>query len=418
MSSGEGAEARGGAIRAAPLGVAVLGSTGSIGRQTIDVLESAGPDVYRVRALAAGRDHATLSGQLARLRPAVAAMGDPAASTALEVPPGTDLLAGPDALIDMATRDDVDVVVVATGGIVSLRPVLAALGTGKIVATANKETLVAGGHLVMPLARARAREAASRDASSPLASTLAWLRPIDSEHSAIWQCLAGERIDEVARLILTASGGPFRTWSAERLAEATPGDALAHPTWDMGAKITIDSATLMNKGLEVIEAHWLYDVAYERIDVLIHPQSLVHSLVEFVDGSLKAQMGLPDMRIPIQYALRHPTRTHGPAPRLDLVEHSRMTFEAPDERRFPALAVARAAGLTGPRATAALIAADEVGVERFLAGSLSFPGIVALAEEAVARYGSGGAPHLEELVMLDREARAWCSAWSPGEGSA
>jgi 1-deoxy-D-xylulose-5-phosphate reductoisomerase len=174
----------------------------------------------------------------------------------------------------------------------------------------------------------------------------------------------------------------------------------------------------MNKGLEVIEAHWLYDVAYERIDVLIHPQSLVHSLVEFVDGSLKAQMGLPDMRIPIQYALRHPTRTHGPAPRLDLVEHSRMTFEAPDERRFPALAVARAAGLTGPRATAALIAADEVGVERFLAGSLSFPGIVALAEEAVARYGSGGAPHLEELVMLDREARAWCSAWSPGEGGA
>jgi 1-deoxy-D-xylulose-5-phosphate reductoisomerase len=220
----------------------------------------------------------------------------------------------------------------------------------------------------------------------------------------------------LARLILTASGGPFRDWPAERLATARPEDALEHPTWDMGAKITIDSATLMNKGLEVIEAHWLYDVAYERIDVIVHPQSLVHSLVEFVDGSQKAQLGLPDMRIPIQYALTFPRRIAGPAPRLDLMEHSRMTFESPDERRFPALAVARAAGRAGPGATAALIAADDVAVARFLSGSLSFTGIVRLVEEAVARFSVGHEPALDELETIDSEVRAWATeAHVPGD---
>ena len=198
---------------------------------------------------------------------------------------------------------------------VSLRPVLAALEAGKVVATANKETLVSAGHLVMPLARARADAVRATDPASPMASPLAWLRPIDSEHSAIWQCLAGEDLASVARLILTASGGPFREWSRERMAAATPADALAHPTWTMGAKITIDSATLMNKGLEVIEAHWLYDVPYEHIDVVIHPQSLVHSLVEFVDGSLKAQLGLPGHAHP--HPVRHrSSRTDAPARRL------------------------------------------------------------------------------------------------------
>jgi 1-deoxy-D-xylulose-5-phosphate reductoisomerase len=401
-----------------PIRVAVLGSTGSIGRQTLDVLESAVPGGFQVVALAAGRDHATLSSQLHRVRPAVTSMADPAAAAALELPPGTRLLTAPDALEQIAVRDDVDVVVVATGGIVSLRPVLAALEGGKVVATANKETLVAGGHLVMPLARARAAETAAADPGSPLASMLAWLRPIDSEHSAIWQCLVGERMEEVARLVLTASGGPFRTWPSERLAAAGPADALAHPNWDMGSKITIDSATLMNKGLEVIEAHWLYDVPYERIDVLIHPQSLVHSLVEFVDGSLKAQLGLPDMRIPIQYALRYPVRTPGPAPRLDLLEHPEMTFEAPDERRFPALPLARLAGRLGPRATTALIAADEVAVGRFLEGSIGFPAIPILCEEAVARFGEGDAPDLDGLAALDAEVRAWSAAWRPAGGSA
>jgi len=388
----------------APIRVALLGSTGSIGRQALEVLSSA-KDQFEVVAMAAGSDAATFSAQLAEARPRVAALADETAAPSLEVPSGTKLERAPDALEQFATREDVDLVVVATGGIVSLRPVLAALAAGKVVATANKETLVAGGHLVMPLARALAARAAGS-----WASPLAWLRPIDSEHSAIWQCLAGEELSSVVRLILTASGGPFRTWPAARIAVATPKDALAHPNWSMGSKITVDSASLMNKGLEVIEAHWLYDVDYARIDVLIHPQSLIHSLVEFVDGSLKAQLGLPDMRIPIQYAVTYPRRVPGPAPRLDLLEHAELTFEAPDPVRFPALRVCRDAALRGPRATAALIAADEAAVRRFLDGSLGFTGIPALAAAAVKRYGHGTDPDLPDLIALDAEVRSWASS--------
>ncbi|MGH2513623.1 MAG: 1-deoxy-D-xylulose-5-phosphate reductoisomerase, partial [Candidatus Limnocylindrales bacterium] len=239
-------------------------------------------------------------------------------------------------------------------------------------------------------------------------SPLAWLRPIDSEHSAIWQCLAGEAASSVARLILTGSGGPFRTSSAGELAVATPEQALRHPTWRMGAKITVDSATLANKGLEVIEAHWLYDVDYDAIEVLIHPQSVVHSAVLFVDGSLKAQIGTPDMRLPIQYAVTYPDRYPSPAAPPDLISVARLDFEAADESRFPALRIARAAGRIGSRATAALIAADEVAVERFLAGKLDFPGIPRLLEAAVARFGGGPdqAPDIETLVELDAEVRA------------
>lgn len=391
----------------------MFGSTGSIGTQTLDVLTSAGPEAFRIVAMAAGRDVTAFSAQLAAVRPVVAALADPAAADRLEPPSGTTLDRDPDALSRFATREDVDLVIVATGGIVSLRSVLAALRAGKIVATANKEVLVAGGHLVMPLARELAATAAGWAPESPMASPLAWVRPIDSEHSAIWQCLAGEHASGIERLILTASGGPFRTWTAAQLAGARAQDALAHPTWAMGAKITIDSATLMNKGLEVIEAHWLYDVAYERIDVLIHPQSLVHSLVEFVDGSLKAQLGLPDMRIPIQYAVSFPRRVHGPAPRLDLVRHATLTFEPPDAARFPALRIARAAGVAGPHATTALIAADEVAVERFLAGDVSYPGMARLVEGAVDRFGAGSEPNLEALIALDSEVRAWTRAAHP-----
>ncbi len=390
-----------------PVRVALLGSTGSIGRQTLDVLLTAGPDVFRIVAMAAGRDWETFAGQLVRCRPLTAALADASAMARVEAPAGVVLDRDPDVLERYATRDDVDLVIVATGGIVSLRPVLAALRAGKIVATANKETLVAGGHLVMPLARALASARADRDPADPMASRLAWVRPIDSEHSALWQSLAGERMSSVARLLLTASGGPFRDWDADRLETATLSDALAHPTWTMGAKITIDSATLMNKGLEVIEARWLYDVAYERIDVLIHPQSLVHSLVEFIDGSLKAQLGLPDMRIPIQYALTWPRRMSGPAPRLDLVAHPRMDFAAPDESRFPALAIARAAGHAGSRATTSLISADEVAVQRFLEGSLTFPGIARLVERAVERFGDGPEPDVDDLIELDGRVRDW-----------
>jgi 1-deoxy-D-xylulose-5-phosphate reductoisomerase len=286
--------------------------------------------------------------------------------------------------------------------------VLAALTAGKVVATANKETLVAGGHLVMPLARARAAAIAKDRPGDPYASPLAWLRPIDSEHSAIWQCLAGEPMSGVAALILTASGGPFLDATPADLAAATPATALRHPTWTMGAKITIDSATLANKGLEVIEAHWLYDVGYDAIEVVIHPQSVVHSAVRFVDGSVKAQLGTPDMRLPIQYALTYPDRRPSPAAAPDLVAAGSLDFRAPDETRFPCLRIAREAGRIGPWASAALIAADEVAVSRFLAGTLSFTGIPALLEAAVERFGgtAGPEPDVQHLVDLDAEVRA------------
>ncbi len=388
-------------------GVALLGSTGSIGTQAVDVLTAAEPGRFDVVALAAGRDAQTLSAQAQLLRPSEVYLADVEGAARLELPSATSHSSDPAHLVEMATRDDVDLVIVATGGVVSLRPVLAALRAGKVVATANKETLVAGGHLVMPLARQQAAAIAAAEPASPMASPLAWVRPIDSEHSAMWQCLVGEDLDTVARLILTASGGPFREWPAERLATARPGDALAHPTWTMGAKITIDSATLMNKGLEIIEAHWLYDVGYDDVDVVVHPQSLVHSLVEFVDGSLKAQLGLPDMRIPIQYALSYPRRTAGPAPRLDLLEHSQMTFQAPDPERFPAIPMARAAGIAGPGATVALIAADDVAVERFLAEELSYPAMAQLVEAALERFSVSHEPELEELESIDLAVRAW-----------
>ncbi|HUP54349.1 MAG TPA: 1-deoxy-D-xylulose-5-phosphate reductoisomerase [Methylomirabilota bacterium] len=389
-------------------GVALLGSTGSIGAQAVEVL-AANPDVFRVVALATGHDAPGLAEQARQLGPVIVAMYDPDALATLEdVPSGTERAAGEDAMIELATRDDVDLVVVATGGVVSLRPILAALRAGKIVATANKETLVAGGHLVMPEARRLAAGRGAARGADPYASPLAWLRPIDSEHSAIWQCLVGESMSTVAALVLTASGGPFLDATAAEMAAITPEQALKHPTWTMGAKITIDSATLANKGLEVIEAHWLYDVEYDAIEVVIHPQSVVHSAVRFVDGSLKAQLGTPDMRLPIQYAMTYPDRRPSPATPPDLIATGRLDFRAPDADRFPALRIAREAGIAGPRACAALIAADDVAVERFLAGTLDFNGIPRLLDAAVERFGASGTadPDVEGLVALDAEVRA------------
>jgi 1-deoxy-D-xylulose-5-phosphate reductoisomerase len=393
--------------------VALLGSTGSIGRQALEVILR--EPSLRLVALAAGHNTELLAEQSARLRPAAVVVADEAARAALDLPPGIAVAAGTDALVALATRDDVDLVVVGTGGVVSLRPVIAALEAGKVVATANKETLVAGGHLVMPLARGLAA-AHGGAAADPLASPLGWLRPIDSEHSAIWQCLLGESLSAVARLILTASGGPFREHPRD-LSEVTPEMALRHPTWSMGEKITVDSATLANKGLEVIEARWLYDVDPDRIDVVVHPQSVVHSAVLFRDGSLKAQLGTPDMRLPIQYALTHPARNPSRVAGPDLVEIARLDFAAPDLDRFPALRIAREAAGLGSRAGAALIAADEVAVERFLAGTLSFPGIPRILGDAVTRFGGGGdqQPGLEALIALDAEVRAHYAA-GPFEG--
>ena len=383
----------------------MLGSTGSIGRQAVDVLERH-PDRFRVVALATRSNAAELEAQARRLHPLAVSLADE--SGPLDLPPGTSRVGGSHALETLAVRDDVDLVVVGTGGIVSLRPVLAALRAGRIVATANKETLVAGGHLVMAEARARAAAVAERDPRDPQASPLAWLRPIDSEHSAIWQCLAGERTAGIARLVLTASGGPFLNATPSELLRVTPERALRHPNWVMGAKITIDSATLANKGLEVIEARWLYDVGFDAIDVVVHPQSVVHSAVLFVDGSLKAQLGTPDMRLPIQYALTHPDRLGSPAAPPDLLATARLDFRAPDEERFPALRIAREAGRIGSRASTALIAADEVAVVRFLTGGIGFMDIPRVLEAAVVRFGEGPdqAPDLETLVALDQEVRA------------
>jgi 1-deoxy-D-xylulose-5-phosphate reductoisomerase len=366
--------------------------------------------MFEIVALATGHDVTTLNDQIATHRPRLVALSDGGVAAALE-PQTARVVGGADALEEIAASDEVDLVLVGTAGVVSLKPVIAALGRGKVVATANKETLVAGGHLVMPLARGLAHSAASATMA------LNFLRPIDSEHSAIWQCLAGERREDVRRLILTGSGGPFREWSAERLALATPEAALAHPTWRMGAKITIDSATLMNKALEVIEALWLYDVEDEQVDVVIQPQSIIHSLVEFTDGSLKAQLGLPDMRIPIQYALTYPMRLGSPAPTLNPVDITALTFEAVDDARFPALALGRAAGRQGPRASATLIAADDVAVERFLAGSIGFTQIADLCADAIGRFGDGPPLDLDELIALDTEVRAWAATATPAGAS-
>jgi 1-deoxy-D-xylulose-5-phosphate reductoisomerase len=397
-----------------PTRVALLGSAGSIGRQAVDVLVR-NSKAFRVVALATGSQGGILEEQARLLRPAAVSLADDSSAGRLDLPAGTQIVGGPDALEALATRPDVDLVLVATAGLVALRCVLAALQAGKVVATANKETLVAGGHLVMPLVRSLAAgtAGATGDAYHPLASPLGWLRPIDSEHSAIWQCLAGEHNAAIERLLLTASGGPFLETSVAHLATVTPEEALRHPTWTMGAKITIDSATLANKGLEIIEARWLYDVPFAAITVLIHPQSVVHSAVQFVDGSVKAQLGTPDMRLPIQYALTYPERAASAAAAVDLIAAGRLDFLAPDEGRFPALRIAREAGLAGPRASATLISADEVAVARFLGGSLDFNGIPRLLSAAVERFGAGGPtePALDELVSLDAQVRVFAEAY-------
>jgi 1-deoxy-D-xylulose-5-phosphate reductoisomerase len=400
-----------------PTRVSLLGSGGSIGRQAVDVLLRY-PDTFRVVALATGSQAQILEEQARQLRPAVVSLADERAAARLELPAGTEFIGGPDALEAIATRPDVDLVIVATGGLVALRSVLAALEAGKIVATANKETLVAGGHLVMPLARRLAAGAAGAtgDPHHPLASPLGWLRPIDSEHSAIWQCLVGEDQASIERLLLTASGGPFLDSTAAEMATVTPERALRHPTWTMGAKITIDSATLANKGLEIIEAGWLYDVPLSKISVVIHPQSVVHSAVQFVDGSVKAQLGTPDMRLPVQYALMYPKRMPSPVAAVDLIAAGRLEFRAPDEDRFPALRIAREAGLAGPSACTALISADEIAVARFLGGSLDFNGIPRLLGAAVERFGVSPAgqsaePSLDQLVSLDGEVRTFAESY-------
>ena len=376
-----------------PRGIAVLGATGSIGTQTLDILRLF-PDRFRVRALTAGSNAELLAEQAREFRPDCVAIGDGAKAEALrQALSGLDIdvRAGEDGLCACAARDDVDVVMAAVVGFAGLAPVLAALQNGTEVALANKETLVVGGPLV----------------NRVLDENGARLVPVDSEHSAIFQCLVGEDARTVEQIVLTASGGPFRTRSKAALQDVTVEEALDHPNWSMGAKITIDSATLMNKGLEVIEARWLFDLPEDRIDVLVHPQSIVHSMVAFTDGSVKAQLGVPDMKVPIQYALSHPKRWPAPHERLDWSTLSRLDFEPPDTDRFPCLRLAFEALETGGTAPAVLNAANEVAVARFLDGDLAFLDIPRAVGAALADISVVGAPSLDDLVDADAEARRY-----------
>jgi len=372
-------------------GVAILGSTGSIGRQAQQVILELGAE-FRVLGIAAGRNKELVLEQVKIFHPEVVSVAreEDAQWLKRNLEPGinTEIVWGMDGLVTVATWEGVDIVLTAVSGAVGLLPTVKALQAGKDIALANKETLVAAGPLIMQLARERGRS----------------LFPVDSEHSAIWQCLQGENRSEVAKIILTASGGPFRTFKPEQLEAVTPEKALKHPNWDMGGKITIDSATLMNKGLEVIEARWLFGIDYDSIQVVIHPQSIVHSMVEFVDGSVIAQMGVPDMRLPIQYALTYPRRLRGPAPRLSWPIGD-LSFEAPDMERFPCLRLAYEAGRTGGTMPAALNAANEIAVGEFLAGRIGFMDIPRIVEKVMAKHSIVARPSLENIMDADQWAR-------------
>lgn len=377
---------------AAPRGLAILGSTGSIGTQALEIVRLF-PEKLRVRALAAGSNVDLLAEQARAFRPELVAVADTGRERALrEALAGTGIavMAGEEGLRAVATAEGAGTVVAAVVGFAGLRPTLAAIEAGKEIALANKETLVVAGELVRRLVRERG---------------IAVL-PVDSEHSALFQCLVGEPEGSVERLTLTASGGPFRTRPAATFGQITPEEALAHPNWDMGAKITIDSATLMNKGLEVIEARWMFDVVPERIGVLVHPQSIVHSLVHFADGSVKAQMGVPDMRVPIQYALSFPERWPAPHPRVDWDRLACLDFEEPDLERFPCLRLAFEALAAGGTAPAVLNAANEAAVALFLENRIGFTDIPRLVEGALDRVDAASAASLADLEAVDREARA------------
>jgi len=368
----------------------ILGSTGSIGTSTIDVIASR-PGEFRVVALAAGRNVARLVAQARALAPELVAVADEADARACasQLPAATRVVCGRDGLVEAARYPEADLVVCGLVGAVGIEPTYAAVDAGKDVALANKEALVAAGEFVM----ARA------------AATGALILPVDSEHNALHQCLRGENPDEIKALWLTASGGPFRGWSREALASATPEQALLHPTWVMGRKITIDSATLMNKGLEVIEARWLFGVGPDRIRVVVHPGSVVHSLVEFADGSFKAQLGATDMRHPIQYALTYPRRLSSALKPFDLVAAGPLRFEAPDIERFPCLALAYEALQCGGAAPAVANAANEVAVAAFLAGRAGFLDIPAAIRGALDRHRDAPAATLEDILAADRLAR-------------
>jgi 1-deoxy-D-xylulose-5-phosphate reductoisomerase len=376
-----------------PRRIALLGSTGSIGRQTLDVVQRF-PEQFQVVALAARSNVSLLAQQVQEFSPKlVACFADtPAAEQAARTLLPQAIL-GQQGLLEVAAHPDVDIVVAATSGLMGLQPTLAAIGAGKAIAIANKETLVMAGHLVM--------SAAQRAGVSIL--------PVDSEHSAIWQCLRGEQEAGIARLLLTASGGPFRKATREQLQNVTVEQALAHPTWRMGPKITIDCATLMNKGLEVIEAHWLFGVPYERIEVVIHPESIIHSMVEYSDGSVKMQASLPSMHLPIMYALSYPQRLEGLQTslirQLRWSEVQRLNFESLDIERFPCFRLALEAARRGGTYPSALVGADEEAVECFMAGEIGFLEIAAVIEAVLERHQPIAQPSIADTIEVSAWAR-------------
>jgi len=375
--------------------IAILGATGSIGKSTLDLIER-NLDRFEVSVVTAATNVEALAAVVRRTGAKLAVVADEKRYTDLaELLVGTNcrVSAGEEGLVE-AAGGDAELIIAAIVGCAGLKPVMAAVGAGKTVALANKEALVTAGALMT-------------DAAAASGSTLL---PVDSEHNAIFQCLAGSRAEDVSKIILTASGGPFRTASLDTVNAATPAQAVAHPNWSMGAKISVDSATLMNKGLELIEAHYLFGLPSKQLDVVIHPQSVIHSLVEFVDGSVLAQLGSPDMRIPIAYALAWPERMPTPAARLDLASIARLDFEAPDLGRFPALRLAREALEAGGAAPIVLNAANEVAVAGFLAGHVRFPHIAEIVQQALneARYDAPSS--IGDVLEIDRVTRERASA--------
>lgn len=378
----------------APRSVTILGSTGSVGSSTIDLIER-NPDAYVVEALTARRNVDLLIEQAKRLNPRYVAIEDEeyyhTAKAGLSGS-GIEVAAGADAIVAAARRPS-DFVMAAIVGAAGLAPTLAAVNRGAMVGLANKECLVCAGSLMV----------------KEIQRNNAVLLPVDSEHNAIFQVFDFERRDSIDKLILTASGGPFRSLDQERMRSVTAAQAVAHPNWDMGAKISVDSATMMNKGLEIIEAHHLFDIPEGKIEVLVHPQSVIHSMVAYVDGSVLAQLGTPDMRTPIAYALAWPARMQSPQERLDLVAMAQLTFEAPDPERFPALRLAREVLKNGGSAPTVLNAANEVAVEAFLAAQIGFLDIAAIVEDVITQFSHGTMNTLDDIRACDMEARVIAS---------
>lgn len=370
--------------------ISILGSTGSIGTQTLEVVRSNGD--IQVTALAAGHNITMLEAQIREFRPSIACVWDEEKAAELKTAVAdlpVKVVSGMEGLMEAAAEPEAEIVVTAVVGMIGIRPTIAAMEAGKDIALANKETLVTAGHIIMKLAREKGVR----------------ILPVDSEHSAIFQCLNGEREhgNRIHKILLTASGGPFRGWTHEQLKTVTPADALKHPNWSMGHKITIDSSTMVNKGLEVMEARWLFDVDMDQIQVVVQPQSIIHSMVEFEDGAVMAQLGTPDMKLPIQYALYYPERRYLPGDRLDFEALSEIRFEKPDMETFRGLKLAYEAGRTGGTLPVVFNAANEKAVGKFLKGEISYLTIIDMIEESMKNHQRIADPTVEEILEAEKE---------------